>query len=178
MTQPPLKFPQFRPDCTVLVVDTDVMVLHGYAQFLRRAGYIVFEAASFEDGKRLWREIMPTVLVVDVRLGQYNGLQLLMRARVDRPDLKAIITCPFPDHVLEAETRRYGAIFLVKPLAPWQIVGAVSAALADEPDQQTPNDPPALQPPATERRQESRRKLVIPGFTPERRQADRRTPRA
>jgi DNA-binding NtrC family response regulator len=115
-------------DCTVLVVDTDFTVLHGFAQALRQAGYLVFEASSYEDGKRLWREITPAVLIVDIRLGEFNGLQLLMRARAGRPDLKGIITCPVADHVLEAETQRFGGTFLVKPLAPWQIVEAVTNA--------------------------------------------------
>lgn len=156
--------------CTVLVVDTDLKVLHGFAQALREGGYIVFEASSFEDGKRLWREITPAVLVVDIRLGQFNGLQLLMRARSDRPDLKGIITCPFADQVLEAETHRFGGTFLIKPIAPWQIVEAVRNAA--RPDLVVPN--PVTPPLLLERRRVDRRQTEIPVFWPERRVGPRR----
>src|SRR5689334_16484777 len=105
---------------------------------------MVFEASSYEEGKRLWREITPAVLVVDIRLGQFNGLQLLMRARADRPDLKCIITCPFPDPVLEAETHRFGGIFLIKPIAPAQIVAAVSNTPRPNPVVPDPVTPPLL----------------------------------
>ena len=99
---------------------------------MRQAGYLVFEASSYEDGKRLWREITPAVLVVDIRLGEFNGLQLLMRARANRPDLKGIITCPVADQVLEAETHRFGGTFLIKPITPSQIVEAVNHATRAE----------------------------------------------
>lgn len=157
--------------CTVLVVDTDLKVLHAFAQALRAAGYLVFEASSFEDGKRLWREITPAVLIVDVRLGQFNGLQLLMRARAGRPDLKGLITCPFPDPVLEAEAKRFGGTFLIKPITPSQIVEAVNAAGPPKPVAANPT-PPAL----IERRRVDRRQIDIPVVWPDRRVAKRRHP--
>lgn len=155
-------------NCTVLIVDTDIKVVHGFAQSLRLAGYTVFEATSFEDGKRLWREIMPDVLIVDIRLGQYNGLQLLMRARSDQPLVKAIITCPFADQVLEAEARRFGGNFMVKPISPSQIVGAVESAASTA--KAIPDTPPIL----LERRRTDRRKKNEPITWVERRVNDRR----
>ena len=59
--------------CIVLLVDTDVKVLHSFAHSLRAAGHLVFEASSYEEGKRLSREIPATVLVVDIRLGEFNA---------------------------------------------------------------------------------------------------------
>lgn len=156
------------PACTVLVVETDLRVLHASAQALREAGYLVFEASSFEDGKRLWREITPSVLVVDIRLGEFNGLQLLMRARSGRPDLKGIITSPFADHVLEAEAQRFGGTFLIKPIAPWQIVEAVGRAARPK-LVSAPASPPLF----LERRRADRRQVTIPVW-PDRRVADRR----
>ena len=52
------------------------------------------------------------MLIADVRLGQFNGLQLLLRARADRPDVTAVITCSFPDKVLEGGVVEYAAIIV------------------------------------------------------------------
>jgi DNA-binding response OmpR family regulator len=150
--------------------------MHSFATALREAGFAVLEAVSFEDGRRLWRSTRPDVLVVDVRLGQFNGLQLLMRARADRADVHAIITCPFPDAVLEAETRRFGGTFLTKPLEPWQIVDAVR--VASQSNAAPPPMPAAPTPPLLERRRADRRVLLTPDFHPERRISDRRQPAA
>jgi DNA-binding response OmpR family regulator len=161
-----------RPPPTVLLVDTDSQMRRMFSEALRQEGCAILEAATFEDGKRLWTRDKPEVLIVDVRLGQFNGLQLLMRARSDRPDLHAIITCPFQDAVLEAETNRFGGTFLLKPIEPWQIVRAVRNASAQTGPVPEPKTPPFL----IERRRVDRRVLAIPDFHPDRRGADRRTP--
>jgi two-component system response regulator RegA len=162
---------QAPPACAVLLVDTDLEVLHAFAQALRAAGYLVFEASSFEDGKRLWQEMTPAVLIVDVRLGEFNGLQLLMRARSSRPDLKGIITCPFADQVLEAEARRFGGTFLIKPIAPSQIVQAVDEAMRPKPVAAN-TAPPLLR----DRRRVDRRQTDLPVLWPDRRVTNRRRP--
>jgi DNA-binding response OmpR family regulator len=141
----------------VLVVDVDVLAVHSLAAALREAGYFALEATSFADAKRLLVSESPEILVADVRLGQFNGLQLLMRAREDRPETRVVITCAFHDVVLEAETHRFGGVFLLKPLDPQQVLTAIGA----------PTQFPQ------ERRREERRTVLIP-FSPERRVAQRR----
>ena len=141
-----------------------------FSEALRLDGCAILEASTFEDGKKLWTRDKPDVLIVDVRLGQFNGLQLLMRARYDRPDLHAIITCPFQDQVLEAEAHRFGGTFLTKPIDAWQIVRAVRSV----PNHRLPVPEPVTPKLLIERRRVDRRTLTIPDFQPERRGADRR----
>ncbi len=64
----------------VLVVDTDLQSLHIVSGVLRRHGHEPLLASSYEEGKRLWIADHPPMLIADVRLGQFNGLQLLLRA--------------------------------------------------------------------------------------------------
>ena len=156
---------------TALVVDSDFGNVHTLAQALRQEGFDVFEATSFQEGKFLWSTQAPDILIVDIRLGQFNGLQLLMRARSDRPDIQAIITSPFADPVLEAETRRFGGMFLIKPIDPRHVIDAVRAidAPAGVP---APVTPPYL----LERRRRDRRVRATANFYPDRRVTDRREP--
>jgi two-component system, NtrC family, response regulator GlrR len=177
----------------VLIVDSDIRSVHGLALALRHEGYVTFEATSFADAKRLWLSESPQVLVADVCLGQFNGLQLLMQAREENPDLNAVITCAFADVVLEAEARRFGGVFLVKPLEPGQILAAIGAPLSrraafrperrQEDRRKTTNGQVVpdrrIQERRTEgglgaRRAEDRRQLVIPDYSPERRTGERR----
>jgi DNA-binding response OmpR family regulator len=158
-----------RPQ-VVLLVDSDSRLMNGFAEALRADGYAVFEAATFEDGRRLCSKLRPDVLVVDVRLGQFNGLQLLMRARSEQPNIHAIITCPFTDPVLEAETRRFGGTFLTKPLAPWQILEAVRNSPSRTGPVPAPHTPPSL----IERRRSDRRRQQLHLVFPDRRSSDRR----
>jgi DNA-binding NtrC family response regulator len=152
---------QTRPR-TALVVDSDFGSVHSIASALRDAGMDVFEAMSFQEGKFLWSTQAPDVLVVDIRLGQFNGLQLLMRARSDRPDISAIITSSFADPVLEAETKRFGGIFMMKPVDIGAVIHTVRGSAA------SPSSD------VVDRRAVDRRVVHLPDFVPELRVVDRR----
>jgi DNA-binding response OmpR family regulator len=151
----------------VLIVDTNAATVEDMATVVRREGYTVLKALTFEDGKQLLRSQSPDVLIVDIRLGQYNGLQLLMRAQFDRPDLSSVVTSPVPDPVLEAEAIRFGGTFLIKPVSPSQLLDAIRASARRA---------RSATPPFLERRREERRRLVTPDFIPERRVGERRRP--
>lgn len=95
-----------------------------------------------------------------MRLGEFNGIQLLMIAREVRPGISAVITNAFVDSVLAEETRRLGGVFMVKPLD--------LRALLD-----TGRSRPQLWA-GSNRRAADRRGEVIPDFQPDRRVAERR----
>ena len=56
----------------------------------------------------------PDVLLTDVRLGEYNGLQLLIDGPVPP---STIVMTGFDDPLLESEAHRFGARWLVKPIS-------------------------------------------------------------
>jgi two-component system OmpR family response regulator len=157
----------------VLVVDADSENVQALVAAFRNQGCVTFEATSFEAAKRLWMAEQPPMLIADIRLGQYNGLQLLLRAKADRPDVVAVITCSVADTVLEAETRRFGGTFLVKPVTPDAVCATLLGSL--------PNafflagDPHyAAAEPISDRRMGDRRQLINPQHLPDRRLAARR----
>src|SRR5262245_17075482 len=76
----------------ILIVNSDPRNIHELAGALRSRGCTLFEATSYESGKRLWMTERPDVLIADVRLEQFNGLQLLLRAKAERPEIAAFIT--------------------------------------------------------------------------------------
>jgi len=118
------------PRATALVVDTDPIYVRGVASLLRDHGYSVLEATSFQEGRRLWDAEHPQILVADIRLGSFNGLQLLIRARADRSDLSAVITSPVADKVLAEEARRFGGSFFVKPVEPKRLLDALARGVS------------------------------------------------
>jgi len=117
----------------VLIVEDDDAARAGLIRLLTGRGHEVFAAAAFEDGKRLLRAHHPDVLITDVRLGAFNGLQLLLS---DRTHVHAIVLTAYSDHVLESEARKLGAHFLLKPVVPDQLLDLVedlAEATLDEP---------------------------------------------
>lgn len=145
---------------TVLIVDVEPRSLYELSSAFRAAGYRTLGASSFAEAKRLLIAEQPQVLVADVRLGEFNGIQLLMIAREVRPGISAVITNAFVDSVLAEETRRLGGVFMVKPLDLRALLDAGR------------NRPQLWA--GSNRRAADRRGEVIPDFQPDRRVAERR----
>jgi DNA-binding response OmpR family regulator len=81
---------------------------------LAAVGYVVVEVPSFVAARhRLCPELR--LLITDLRLGDYNGLHLILVAKHQRPDLLAIAVAETPDDVLQREAELMEATFIVRP---------------------------------------------------------------
>jgi DNA-binding response OmpR family regulator len=98
---------------------------------LEAAGYQVKSARSFDEAKTLLAAERPHLLVTDLRLGQYNGIHLVLRSRSDYPGIVAVVTSRIADAVLEAEVRRQNAQFLLRPLTGPQLLAAIGPPHTD-----------------------------------------------
>lgn len=111
---------------TVLVVDDDPSTVKGVAVLLAQAGYRVLTATTFEAAKFALQTGYPDLLLTDIRLGEYNGLQLIALARDPMP---AVVMTGHDDAALEHDARRLGAEYLVKPIPPDVLLGAIRRQL-------------------------------------------------
>jgi FixJ family two-component response regulator len=112
----------------ILIVDDHDATRRGLQEFLANAGYVVLSASTFDEGKRLLNEQTPDLLIADVRLGDFNGLQLVAGG----PALPSIMVTGFPDPVIEAEALRLGAHYLTKPVAPSRLLALIEETFVSE----------------------------------------------
>ena len=67
-------------------------------------------------GSRVWLGVQsPDALIVDIRLGEDNGLQLVHLAKRSHPSLVIVVVSGYDDPVLRHEARQAGAAYLLKP---------------------------------------------------------------
>jgi two-component system, NtrC family, response regulator HydG len=111
----------------VLIVDDDEVYLEGMKELLEESGYMVDLASSFDGGKQRLREHSPDLLIIDVRLGAFNGLQLISTGRVRIP---AIVVTGFDDSVLRADADGFGASYVVKPIKPSALLALIQQKLS------------------------------------------------
>lgn len=114
-----------RPD-RVLIVDDDGATRRGLAQLLVQAGYDATAVGSFDEARRIINATPPDLLITDIRLDAYNGLQLILNSPYRIP---TIVITGFADPVLEAEARRGGAAYMVKPVLPQDLLALVAEKL-------------------------------------------------
>lgn len=101
----------------VLIVDDDAEWLSAAVESFSRAGYIAEGAATFPIARQLLESFGPDLLITDIRLNEYNGLYLLVRAPSNHPKPACLVVSGFEDPVLIRDARLHGAHdFLVKPV--------------------------------------------------------------
>ena len=112
----------------ILLVEDDVSLLDALKRALTHEGtHEVTACGTFEDGRRRLREQTFDVLMTDVRLGAFNGLQLAVLARDVNPLMQVIVFSGFDDDVLRAETEHLGGVYLVKPVTIAQLQALMSS---------------------------------------------------
>jgi DNA-binding NtrC family response regulator len=112
----------------ILIVEDDQSTLIGWVELLRSAGYFVRGVSSYEEGRQELAA-MPDLLITDVRLGVYNGLQLLMRGRMVNPRLQAIVITGYADQIVRREAVYLQAEHLEKPVDADRLLQVVDNAL-------------------------------------------------
>jgi DNA-binding NtrC family response regulator len=117
-----------RPGRNILIVEDDENTLSGWVELLRAAGYMVTGVSSYEEGRQELAA-MPDLLITDVRLGVYNGLQLLMRGRMVNPQLQAIVITGYADQIVRREAVYLQAEHLEKPVDTDRLLQVVGNAL-------------------------------------------------
>ena len=113
----------------ILVLDDDEVALWGVVELLREAGHQVTGAETYDAAKRLLSVSSFDLLVSDVRLRSFNGLNLVMHARNDHPEMAIIIMTGYDDPLIDLEAHRYHAPLIKKPLRPKEFLQQVEASL-------------------------------------------------
>jgi len=115
---------------SIVVVSTDEEVGRRAEALLCRHEYLVAIASSFVEGQELLESLTPDLLIADLRLDDYNGLQLAMQSGLDHPDVAVIIMSARDDWWAEGEAKRQGAAFIANPLENPDFLPCIRAALS------------------------------------------------
>lgn len=112
----------------VLIVDDQEEVLRTLGALVASGGYEVVTCSRFDDAKRFIDTTPPDILVTDVRLGAFNGLQLVLHMRAAHPTGPIVVLSAFDDAVIRQEAEHSGAVFLTKPVTRQGLLEAIADA--------------------------------------------------
>jgi DNA-binding NtrC family response regulator len=102
---------------SILIIEDDALVSRTVASHLSRKGYEVSTASDGESGVARYREIGPDLVILDIRLPDANGLDVLKRLREERRESIFLVMTAFDDMKTTVEAVKAGAFeYLVKPL--------------------------------------------------------------
>src|SRR5690348_2289674 len=90
MSEMALEMPQNPAEKSLLIVEDDKAFLQRLASAMEARGFTVATAESVEDGMRQI-DTSPAYAVVDMRLGDGSGLEVISALKQQRPDCRAIV---------------------------------------------------------------------------------------
>jgi two-component system response regulator RegA len=113
-------------DRSLLVVEDDKAFLERLARAMEARGFIVRTSDTVADGLAQIARAAPAFAVVDLRLGDGNGLDVVSALKRQRPDARAIVLTGYGNIATAVTAVKLGAVdYLAKPADADDVVNAL-----------------------------------------------------
>lgn len=114
----------------ILIVDDEPYLPHQFARFLKRQGYDVFTAADGEAGLAELHHRTLDLVLLDLRLPRFSGLEILSQIRKFDADIPVVILTAYGDVQSAVEAMKLGAVdYLLKGFDLAELLLVVQRAL-------------------------------------------------
>ncbi len=116
------------PDRSLLLVDDDEVFVRRLAKAMEKRGFLPETAQSVTIGRTMAIANPPAYAVVDLRLGDGNGLEVVEALHACRPDCRVVVLTGYGAIATAVAAVKIGAIdYLAKPADANDIVSALLA---------------------------------------------------
>ena len=113
---------------SVLVVEDDRSFLQRLGKALEQRGFAVTTAESVADGLSQVEKAAPAFAVVDMRLGDGSGLDVISALKRRRPEARGIVLTGYGNIATAVTAVKIGAVdYLAKPVDADDVVAALLA---------------------------------------------------
>ncbi|HET6520820.1 MAG TPA: ActR/PrrA/RegA family redox response regulator transcription factor [Geminicoccaceae bacterium] len=110
----------------LLLVDDDPPLRRSLARALQRRGFEVAVAEGVREAAAIAREVAPEFVVLDLRLEDGSGLELVGTLREARPDVRIVIVTGYGNIATAVAAVKAGAVdYLAKPVDADDVVDAL-----------------------------------------------------
>ena len=124
-----IEIPRETVPAGILVIDDEVAVNNNIRKILSKKGFNVDQAFTKTEALEKIEESAYTLVLLDLKIPEVKGLELLKAIRDQRPDTIVIIITGYASIETAVETSRLGAIdYLAKPFTPDEIRNATEKA--------------------------------------------------
>ncbi len=126
--------PEIGPDNTLLVLDDDGPFRSRLARAMEKRGFEPLMAETVAEGLTICRNNPPAYAVVDLRLEDGNGLDVVEALREARPEARVIVLTGYGAIATAVAAVKIGAVdYLSKPADADDVEKALLAGGADKP---------------------------------------------
>jgi two-component system response regulator RegA len=116
-------------DRSLLIVEDDKAFLERLSRAMESRGFAVTSCETVADGLTHIAQTAPAFAVVDLRLGDGNGLDVVSALKRQRPDARAIVLTGYGNIATAVTAVKLGAVdYLAKPADADDVVAALMAS--------------------------------------------------
>ena len=116
------------PDPSLLLVDDDEAFLKRLGKAMEKRGFAVTMAGTVEEGRRIATQQPPAYAVVDLRLEDGNGLDVVEALREARPEARIVVLTGYGAIATAVAAVKIGATdYLSKPADATEVTNALLA---------------------------------------------------
>ncbi len=116
------------PDPSLLLVDDDETFLKRLGKAMEKRGFAVTLAGTVEEGRRIATQSPPAYAVVDLRLEDGNGLDVVEALRESRPEARIVVLTGYGAIATAVAAVKIGATdYLSKPADATEVTNALLA---------------------------------------------------
>jgi len=111
----------------ILVVEDEEVLARTITRYLQKRGFTCQYVATGAQGIEAYDRLLPALTLLDYRLGNDNGLEVLRRIKVANPEAQVVMMTGHGDVSVAVQAMKAGARdFLTKP-TPLSSIGAIAS---------------------------------------------------
>ena len=116
----------------ILVIDDDVDFLDLISTILMEEGYVVDTAKSGEEAIEKCIEELYSLLLIDIKLPDFEGIHLLTRIQDTEPKMRKVILTGYPTLENAQKALILGAdVYLIKPIEAEKLLKTIEQQLKE-----------------------------------------------
>ena len=116
--------------CEILIVDDEPVVCERLEAFIKKEGHRVETFVDPDDALERLEAKDFDIVISDIRMGEFNGIQIMEKALEKSPDIKVIMITGYATMELARESMAKGAFdFIAKPFKAKEIRSTIKKAV-------------------------------------------------
>lgn len=114
----------------ILIVDDELEICRSLRELLQESGFQAFFTTEAQEALALMQKSQPDLLLLDVRMPELGGIDLLKIIKEQQHDIPVIMITGFPSFQTAVTAMRYGAINIFpKPVRFQELLREISTLL-------------------------------------------------
>lgn len=134
----------------IVIIDDEAAVLKMMSQLCERLGHETYAFQTGTEGMSFIRRNTPEILIVDLKIGDMDGLDIIQQCHIQYPNMAIIMVTGYGSVKIAVDAMKFGAFdYLSKPFELDDLQRIINRAVAtgarkDQPQKEDPYSRPTL----------------------------------